>query len=235
MERTKTIGGRATERLVAGQEYRVLSLHPEWAWEIVFGSKTVEYRSWATRYRGRMLIHASTHASPPEYPRSVILGSVELVDCVEEAGEFDWMLREPRALETPVRNVSGKLKVWRWTPDARQLDGSWDGIAPDEQGRPSQAASAPPKSRSRKRTPVASASAVIAVDLSPSALLQALRAVTPVNDGVERTEPQFAVARHFGFVLTESTADWTNEAIDHAIDSGVLQRSESGRLRRRNG
>lgn len=233
MEPTKAIGGRVTERLVAGQEYRVLSLHPEWAWEIVFGSKTVEYRSWATRYRGRMLIHASTHASPAQYPRSVILGSVELVDCVEVSGEFDWILREPRALETPVRNVPGKLKVWRWTPNAGQLEGSWEGMMPDSQGRPPPAASAPQKSRSRRRAPAPEAEAVTVVDLSPSALLQALRDVAPANAEIDREELQFALARHLGCVLTESVAEWTSEAIERAAQSGELTLMDDGRVRRR--
>jgi hypothetical protein len=45
--------------LVPGTTYRVLSIHPEWAWAIMFAGKDVENRDWPTTNRGRLLIHAS--------------------------------------------------------------------------------------------------------------------------------------------------------------------------------
>lgn len=40
---------------------KVLSLRPEWAWAVLFADppKIVENRSWRTKHRGRLLIHAS--------------------------------------------------------------------------------------------------------------------------------------------------------------------------------
>ncbi len=37
---------------------KAISIHQPWADLIVFGHKDIENRSWTTRYRGRMLIHA---------------------------------------------------------------------------------------------------------------------------------------------------------------------------------
>lgn len=131
-------------RLKAGVEYRVLSVHPAWAWAIIFARKDVENRSWTTPYRGPILIHASSKKYsaaaldearrfiatcsgiklakvPSEFPRSQILGLVELHDCVERhrspwafRGQQHWVLKNPRALASPVGNVDGKLNLWRW-------------------------------------------------------------------------------------------------------------------------
>ena len=38
---------------------KALSIRQPWAYAILFAGKRVENRSWATRYRGRILIHAS--------------------------------------------------------------------------------------------------------------------------------------------------------------------------------
>jgi ASCH domain len=133
------------EELVPGQEYRVLSVHPQWAWAIIFGGKDVENRSWSTGYRGRVLVHASSRrasadqlaqdrvaicrngglsadALPSAFERSAIIGSIEVVDCVQRSrsmwaypGNTFWMLREPRALAPPIKSVHGKLG--RWTAD----------------------------------------------------------------------------------------------------------------------
>jgi hypothetical protein len=134
----------AAVELEPGREYRVLSVRPPWAWSIIFGGKDVENRSWDTAYRGPILIHASSyrftganldevreyirHYSglpdkhiPLEFPRSQMLGVVELVDCITDArspwaidGEIHWILRNPRPLAAPVLNVNGKLNLWKW-------------------------------------------------------------------------------------------------------------------------
>ncbi len=43
---------------------RALTLHQPWATLIALGVKTVETRSWATPYRGRLLIHAARGVEP---------------------------------------------------------------------------------------------------------------------------------------------------------------------------
>lgn len=40
---------------------RALSVQQPWAWAITSGFKTIENRSWATSYRGRVAIHASSN------------------------------------------------------------------------------------------------------------------------------------------------------------------------------
>ena len=36
---------------------KALTLHPYWAWAIVFGSKRIENRTWRTNHRGPLAIH----------------------------------------------------------------------------------------------------------------------------------------------------------------------------------
>ena len=137
--------------MIAGREYQVLSLYPEWAWAIVFAGKDVENRSWRTSYRGTLLIHASGRRSsqealesarnmlcarsklrprdlPDEFPSSAILGAVELVDCVEsaesswaEAKAVHWLLRGARPLPRLIAGIPGQRRVWSWAPTKRQL------------------------------------------------------------------------------------------------------------------
>jgi uncharacterized metal-binding protein len=142
-----THAGANMKQLVAGHDYRVLTLDPCWAWAVMFGGKDVENRSWATSYRGRILIHASAKettggllaADRAEMARScgrplskipaafrcrAILGSVEVVDCVQNArspwaepGCVNWVLRGPEPLSEPISGVRGAQKLWRWTPE----------------------------------------------------------------------------------------------------------------------
>lgn len=42
-------------------DVRALTLHQAWASLIAVGAKTIETRSWSTKYRGRLLIHAGLH------------------------------------------------------------------------------------------------------------------------------------------------------------------------------
>lgn len=106
---------------------KALSIRQPWAWYILFAGKDIENRDWRTKFRGRVLIHAAkamTHHewsqaqdplfhgdgphvySPPreELPRGGIVGSVEIVDCVDQCdsrwfnGAFGFVLRDPRPL-----------------------------------------------------------------------------------------------------------------------------------------
>jgi hypothetical protein len=94
---------------------KTLSIRQPWAWLILHGGKDVENRTWASRVRGRVLIHASgtmtraeyddaaafvagiTHLLPapvtlPEFaalPLGGIVGSVEILRCVAQS-ESPW-------------------------------------------------------------------------------------------------------------------------------------------------
>lgn len=136
--------GSAQDFLVPDQVYRVLSLHGPWAWAIVHGGKNVENRSRGTPFRGRFLIHASSKSFngdnlrearerlsslcapgtriPDRFAESRIVGSVEVVDCVQGTGPtpwanpdtVNWLLRNPQALDWP-HHVDGKRNLWTWT------------------------------------------------------------------------------------------------------------------------
>lgn len=86
-----------------------LSIRQPWAWLIIAGLKDIENRSWPTRFRGPVLIHAAKAWGPDEhydanevdlgrspvdgsalptthppklYQRGGIVGVAEIVDCV---------------------------------------------------------------------------------------------------------------------------------------------------------
>lgn len=79
---------------------KALTVCQPWAWAIVHGPKTVENRSWATNYRGPLLIHAgksrrflqagiyeiaameNVELEPSDLPFGAIVGICDLVDCV---------------------------------------------------------------------------------------------------------------------------------------------------------
>jgi activating signal cointegrator 1 len=80
---------------------KCLSLIQPWATLVAIGAKTIETRSWPTKYRGPLAIHASKgfprwcqdfSKEPPvsvllgphfDFPRGVVLATCELVDCKE--------------------------------------------------------------------------------------------------------------------------------------------------------
>lgn len=77
----------------------VLSIRQPWASLIINGYKSYEFRSWKTKFRGRVLIHASKDVETEylsrfeslglEYPTSAIIGSVMVTDCVEVTEKFE--------------------------------------------------------------------------------------------------------------------------------------------------
>jgi activating signal cointegrator 1 len=97
---------------------KALSIRHPWVDLILAGTKTIEIRTWATRYRGPILLHASgaygisereaaarLRLPPPEPERmSAIVGIAELVDCRPVRRE-DWKNAGLPPLE-------GKLWAW---------------------------------------------------------------------------------------------------------------------------
>jgi len=107
---------------------KIISIRQPWASPIVSGVKDVENRTWSTRYRGPVLIHASQTidtisgeefqarfgmALPAAAPRGGVVGVAEIVDCVSEhssrwyaPGHFAFVLRNARAVPfTPWRGA----------------------------------------------------------------------------------------------------------------------------------
>lgn len=123
---------------------KAITLHPVWAWAVVHGHKPVENRGWSVKYRGRLAIHSSRGNAaederaraelarlgvkvPDDLPRSAIVGTVELVDCVRKGsgelwpderlahplatGPVCWLLEGERLLDEPVP-MSGRQGIW---------------------------------------------------------------------------------------------------------------------------
>jgi len=100
---------------------RALTLYPHFAWAIVNGRKSSEYRSRRTHYRGAILVHASCKAPdpflpdgtpvPPNLPRGAILGAAEIVGCEGEYNDWEWLLANPRRFVHPIP-CKGQLGLW---------------------------------------------------------------------------------------------------------------------------
>jgi len=121
---------------------KVLSIKQPWASLIVQGLKDIENRTWKTNFRGRILIHASQNdfdfrgKMTSEYQREyinkiqkpyihgAIIGSVEIVDCIESTSDqnqswgdlycYHWKLRNAKILREPIFDVKGKLGLWEY-------------------------------------------------------------------------------------------------------------------------
>ena len=102
---------------------KAISVKQPWANLIASGEKTIETRTWATDYRGELLIVSSK--TPPIHPAGFGLAIVKLVDCrpmvrrdemaacceIYESA-FSWVLREIRRIRPfPVRGQLGLYDV----------------------------------------------------------------------------------------------------------------------------
>lgn len=123
----------------------VISVRQPWAWLIINAGKDIENRDWFTKVRGRVLIHAGKGMTREEYAvclrtchmisgkhpfpdgmvlpafdeleRGGIIGSVEIVDCVDGSaspwffGRYGFVLRDPQPL--PFQPCKGQLGFFR--------------------------------------------------------------------------------------------------------------------------
>lgn len=116
-----------------------LSIRQPWVWAILHAGKDIENRSWPTRIRGRICIHAATRMTEgevfefdnlvafdwgitaPEYedlPRGGIVGTVEIVGCVKHHpsrwmfGPWGFVLRNPQPV--PFIPCKGRLNFFDW-------------------------------------------------------------------------------------------------------------------------
>ncbi|QQU04203.1 ASCH domain-containing protein [Myroides odoratus] len=124
---------------MAGKEItKALSVKQPWAELICLGVKDIENRTWRTRFRGRVYIHASMHPDKSDrlskereevtdnidefqFKNSAIIGEVTIVDCVQNhksiwadkgQGIWHWVLKDAVFYEKPILNVKGKLGIW---------------------------------------------------------------------------------------------------------------------------
>ncbi len=123
---------------------KAITLRQPWAWAIINAGKDIENRNWKTHFRGRVAIHAATGMTRGEYDwaceyirgvdrgiripayedleRGAIIGSVEIVDCVQDSdspwftGKYGFVLARPRRLREPIP-CKGALSFWNVSPD----------------------------------------------------------------------------------------------------------------------
>lgn len=116
-----------------------LSIRQPWAWFLAAGHKDVENRSWPTRFRGRILIHAARGCTGAEWSeaaefaktaagvevpplaqldRGGFIGTMDIVDCVQSSpspwffGPYGFVIRDARPLPfVPWRGELGFFKV----------------------------------------------------------------------------------------------------------------------------
>lgn len=124
---------------------KVLSVKQPWAYLLVQGIKDIENRPRITHFRGRILIHASAKIAGEPHEvlsyeqfqiidaskinqvfdackqTSAIIGSVEIVDCVENHpsvwavdGQYHYVIANPILFDTPITGVKGQLGLWNY-------------------------------------------------------------------------------------------------------------------------
>ncbi len=129
---------------------KTLSVRQPWAYLICSGLKDVENRSRRTKFRGKILIHSPAKCEQrgidtlfnseqeklilkyfnetkdkfwdgEDYLLSSIIGSVEIVDCVQisrsiwaEPWQWHWILKNPVLFDKPIQNVKGQLGLWNY-------------------------------------------------------------------------------------------------------------------------
>ena len=91
---------------------KTLTIKQPWATLIIQQDKRFEFRSWQTKYRGDLLIHAGKEIDkeatkrlakyiPKNMPTGKILGKVRLVDCIKMSPEFkEILLKENKDIYT---------------------------------------------------------------------------------------------------------------------------------------
>lgn len=132
---------------------RALSIRQPWAWAILNAGKDIENRSRRVNYRGPICIHASLYSPSvseilgmertigravtealnkppviePRFRRGGIIGTAEIVDCVEASdspwffGPFGLVLANVQPV--PFIPVKGALGLFKWKEKMEGQDG----------------------------------------------------------------------------------------------------------------
>ena len=122
---------------------KVLTVKQPFASLIANGYKTYEFRSWKTKYRGELYIHAGKGVDKKcmdmvkdynlDYPSGYIIAKVNLTDCIlvddefneklnkdnpkvythDYTGYYAWCLEDIKILNNPIK-TNGKLSIWNY-------------------------------------------------------------------------------------------------------------------------
>lgn len=122
---------------------KVLTIKQPWASLIIDGYKEYEFRSWKTKVRGEVLIHASKSLEKDamkrfkhldlEYPTGKILGKVTITDCIKVTKEFeDNLITQNELVYGASRGRDGyafkldQVEKWETPKDAKGSLGFWN-------------------------------------------------------------------------------------------------------------
>lgn len=125
---------------------KVITLKQPWATLVAEGIKKYEFRSWKTKYRGKVLIHAGAGVEKKEmerfknlnlsYPSKKIIAVVEIEDCLELTDELNkkiiaenniaygnkyrdgyaWKLSNVKKIDLD-KSINGQLGLWNYDID----------------------------------------------------------------------------------------------------------------------
>lgn len=100
---------------------KTLSIRNPWATLIINQYKTYEFRSWKTKYRGKILIHSSKNIEKNmldrfkvynlEYTNGAIIGEALLTDCILVTKEFN---EELKNINPIVYGKSNQTETYAW-------------------------------------------------------------------------------------------------------------------------
>ncbi len=122
---------------------KAISIQQPWAWLITHGHKDIENRTWPTRFRGRILIHAGKKFDedgyywirdnfpdidlPGNFDLGGIVGETTIVDCVKTFesrwffGLYGFVLKDSVPKEfIPAR---GQLGIFDWKGPVNHAEG----------------------------------------------------------------------------------------------------------------
>lgn len=100
---------------------KVLTIKNPWATLIIDGYKKYEFRSWKTKYRGKILIHSSIGLEKDMLKKfkdynldcinGAIIGEADLTDCILVNDEFNNKLRN---IDPIVYGKSNHVETYAW-------------------------------------------------------------------------------------------------------------------------
>jgi len=107
--------------LTSGGTMKALTIKQPWASLIIEGYKKYEFRSWKTKYRGKIYIHAGLSLEKDkaerfknyslDYIKGAIIGEAELVDCILVNENFSRKLKKINPL---VYGKSDHVETYAW-------------------------------------------------------------------------------------------------------------------------